>query len=188
MTDGEPAPPLAAAIRAEPVEEDRYGRLRRDLARAVASLCPRWLADRRDDLVQAAVLKVMAVEQRSEGNAALASSYLYRVAHSAVIDEIRARRRRPEVELEEEAMADERSTREPAPDAAAHGREIGRGIRDCLGGLKEERRSAVTLHLLGHSVPETARLLGWAAKRAENLVYRGLADLRDCLAGKGLAP
>ena len=30
------------------------------------------------------------------------------------------------------------------------------------------------LYLQGHSVPDTARLLGWAAKRTENLVYRGL--------------
>ena len=85
-------------------------------------------------------------------------------------------------------MATQHAAHEPAPDAAAHGREIGRVIRDCLALMKEERRTAVTLHLLGHSVPETGRLLGWAGKRAENLVYRGLADLRDCLTGKGLAP
>ena len=33
---------------------------------------------------------------------------------------------------------------------------------------------------------EVGRLLGWAAKRAENLVYRGMADLRGCLGGKGI--
>jgi RNA polymerase sigma-70 factor, ECF subfamily len=46
----------------------------------------------------------------------------------------------------------------------------------------------VTLYLQGHTVPETARILGWDAKRAENLVYRGLADLRQCLMGKGHRP
>ena len=29
---------------------------------------------------------------------------------------------------------------------------------------------------------------GWTTKRAENLVYRGLADLRQCLERKGLNP
>ena len=54
--------------------------------------------------------------------------------------------------------------------------------------MKRERRLAVTLHLQGHTVPETARILDWAAKQTENLVYRGLADLRECLMAKGLRP
>ena len=47
---------------------------------------------------------------------------------------------------------------------------------------------AVTLYLQGHSVPEAARVLDWPAKRTENLVYRGLADLRECLMKKGIQP
>ena len=35
---------------------------------------------------------------------------------------------------------------------------------------------------------EAAGILDWSAKRVENLVYRGLADLRDCLAAKGFKP
>ena len=67
-------------------------------------------------------------------------------------------------------------------------REIGQGIRDCLARLKNERRMAVTLYLQGHSVPEASRILEWSTKRTENLVYRGLADLRECLLSKGLRP
>jgi RNA polymerase sigma-70 factor (ECF subfamily) len=54
--------------------------------------------------------------------------------------------------------------------------------------MKRERRLAVILHLQGHSVREAARLLDWAFKRTENLVYRGLADLRACLQSKGMTP
>jgi RNA polymerase sigma-70 factor (ECF subfamily) len=54
--------------------------------------------------------------------------------------------------------------------------------------MKRERRLAVTLHLQGHTVPEAARILDWAAKQTENLVYRGLADLRACLMAKGIRP
>jgi RNA polymerase sigma-70 factor (ECF subfamily) len=46
----------------------------------------------------------------------------------------------------------------------------------------------VTLHLQGYSVAEAAALLAFGLKQTENLVYRGLADLRRCLAAKGLAP
>jgi RNA polymerase sigma-70 factor (ECF subfamily) len=37
-------------------------------------------------------------------------------------------------------------------------------------------------------VPEASRILDWSAKRTENLVYRGLADLRECLTLKGMRP
>ena len=74
------------------------------------------------------------------------------------------------------------------PERTAVARQIGRGIRGCLRAMKQERRLAVTLHLQGHTVPEAARLLNWAFKRTENLVYRGLSDLRACLTAKGLQP
>ena len=89
----------------EHIETVDYSRLRRDLARAVARICPRWLAGQRDDLVQAAVMRVMQVagarSSRGEGNTPLASSYVYKTAHSALVDEIRRVRRRRETELEE---------------------------------------------------------------------------------------
>ena len=169
-------------------ESGRIERLRAALDRAVARACPTWMSADRDDLVQAAVLKVMAIESRREGNEELSSSYLQRVAWSAVIDEIRVRRRRSEVPLDEGEMSELRISEATQPDVAARGREIGRGLRGCLGAMKEERRIALVLRLLGHSVPEAARRLGWSDKRTENLTYRGLADLRACLIRKGLEP
>jgi RNA polymerase sigma-70 factor (ECF subfamily) len=193
MTDSDSALRLETPGELAPEDAGLYERLRGDLVRAVRTACPSWLAASREDLVQAAMIKVMGLLRRmgpgrhGEGNGPLAASYLYRVAYSAVVDEIRARRRRPETPIEEEHLAAQ-PTPQPDPATDARGREIGRGIRGCLEGMKEERRAAVTLHLLGHSVPEAARLLGWSAKQAENLVYRGLADLRSCLERKGLAP
>jgi len=165
---------------------DEYTRLAADLARAVARVCPRWLSDGRDDLVQVALLRVMDVRRRS--GAELNAGYLRRVAWSALVDEIRARRRRREVALPEEADLAPPASREASPEEQAATREIGRGIGDCLSRLSEGRRLAVTLHLQGHTVPESAGVLGWSVKRTENLVYRGLAELRDCLSAKGLKP
>ena len=65
---------------------------------------------------------------------------------------------------------------------------MGRAIEGCLAGRAEPRRLAVTLHLQAHSVPEAAALLGWEEKRTENLVYRGMAELRRCLEGRGVTP
>jgi RNA polymerase sigma-70 factor (ECF subfamily) len=168
-----------------------YVTLRRDVARAVARLCPNWLADRRDDLVQAAVMRVMRIADGpsplGEGNRAVSTSYLYKVAYSVLVDELRRLRRRRETDLDEEGVALTASERED-PERTTASREIGRGIRECLKAMKDERRLAVTLHLQGHTVPEAARILDWAPKRTENLVYRGLADLRECLTAKGMRP
>ena len=170
--------------------------LRASLARAVTRICPSWLVDSRDDLVQAAVMRVMRIQEKSEGERELSTSYLYRVAHSALVDEIRRVRRRREVSLEggmdgEEDRVYPIATVEASgmnPEKRAAGRELGEAIRACLEKMKQERRMAVVLHLQGHTVPEAASLLSWTVKRAENLVYRGLANLRECLASKGFTP
>jgi RNA polymerase sigma-70 factor (ECF subfamily) len=170
-----------------PVDEP-YGALRERIARAVARVCPSWMAADREDLVQATWLKVRSARAGAEGNEELASSYLQRAAYSALIDELRARRRRAEVALDPVEGDEVQETRESGPEARARGREIGRGLRSCLAAMVDDRRVALTLRLLGHSVPEAARRLGWPGKRVENLVYRGLADLRACLRRKGLQP
>lgn len=134
-------------------------------------------------------MRVMQIVDRNQsegqGDRPLASSYLYRVAHSALVDEIRRVRRRRESDLDDEGV-EPVAIAQPDPERIAASREIGRGILDCLSRMSRERRLAVTLYLQGHSVPEASRVLDWTAKRTENLVYRGLADLRECLMSKGL--
>lgn len=170
------------------ITDEKYSKLRTDLSRAVARVCPAWMADRRDDLVQAAMMRVMDLNRKSEGDRELNASYLYRVAYSTLIDEIRRVRRRREVALEDDGSDHDPPAASEDPERTAASNEIGRGIRECLKAMRRERRLAVALHLQGHSVPEAARLLEWATKRTENLVYRGLSDLRDCLQTKGLRP
>lgn len=173
-----------------------WSRLRQDLERAVRSVCSGRLADRWDDLVQAAMIKILSIARRGESVDSLPASYLYKVAHSALVDEIRRVRRRQEVPIEDAVPGSGAEhtllpsepvwSGAPSPEQSATSRQIGRGIEECLGFLVPDRRRAVTLWLLGHGVPESAQLLGWSRKRVENLVYRGLADLRSCLERKGL--
>ena len=168
--------------------EDDLAAVRAALNRAVARVCPYWLADQADDLVQVALMRVMDVSRRAEGQIQFTSFYLRKAAYSAVVDEIRRRRRRQEVSLDEGDAAPMLPSAGSNPEQRQAGREIGRAIRACLERLVAPRRLAATLHLQGHTVPEVCRLMGWSEKRAENLVYRGLADLRQCLAGKGVTP
>ena len=173
----------------EPADPTDYAQLRGELARVVRSLCPKWLASRTDDLVQVALLKILELRGRVEQVQELSSFYLKRVAYSALVDEIRRLERRRESPLE---TADGEllplASGAPHPEQLQESRELGEGIRDCLSSLLRQRQLAVTLYLQGVSVVEAAKLLGWELKQTRNLVYRGLADLRQCLQRKGFRP
>lgn len=164
--------------------DDELEALRADLVRAVHRVCPRWLADRKEDLVQEALIRVAEIRRR-EPDRELQPAYLRRAAYSAMVDEIRRLRRRRETSIEGEEGTIHPPSGVPGPERASVGRELGRAIHDCLGHMVAPRRWAVTLYLQGHSGPESAELMGWTPKRTNNLVYRGLADLRSCLGEKG---
>lgn len=170
------------------VSETDYELLREKLRHAIGSVCPRWLGDRRDDLVQAAMIRVMRHERSCEGNGELASSYLWKVAYCVVVDEIRKTQRRQEVPIEDGPQELPSTSGSEDPERRCASLEIAEGISNCLAELVQSRRLAVALYLQGHTVPEAASLLGWNEKRTDNLIYRGLADLRKCLRSKGLNP
>jgi RNA polymerase sigma-70 factor (ECF subfamily) len=173
---------MAAPARAD---ADPYAELREKLLRSVRRICTGWLADRADDIVQRAIMRIISLERR-EGERERNASYLWKVAYTTTIDEIRRLRAQREDPLD--TAEPTAASPAPSPEDHATGRQVGEGIRDCMDGLVRDRQIAVTLYLQGHSVPEAARLLGWSEKRVENLVYRGLADLRACLTSKGLEP
>ncbi len=175
-----------AALAAADVD---YADLRRRLEGVLRRMCPAWLADRREDLLQVALLRVMEISRKSEKPRQFSSSYLWRAAQSAMIDEIRRLRRRREVALEEVAGADGPAFRAPHPDPErqATGRALGRQVWGCIGQLIRPRRLAVLLHLEGYAPEEAAKLMGWNMKKNYNLVHRGMEDLRSCLRTKGLS-
>ena len=74
------------------------------------------------------------------------------------------------------------------PQRQSRANEIGEAILDCLDGVVASRRRCAALYLQGHTVPEIARLLEYPESRVNNLVYRGIADLRRCLEKKGVQP
>lgn len=165
-----------------------YRRMRESLTRAVSRICPAGLRDRADDLVQVALMRVAEARRESEGGGAVPSSYLYKAAYSALVDELRRLKRRCEVSIDDETAPVVPEAPDPGPEQRAYGSEIGRAIRECLSLMRKDRRLAVMLYLQGHSVPETAGLLDWSLKRAENLLYRGREDLRRCLGSVGVTP
>lgn len=168
--------------------------IQRRLEAAIRKICPAHLRAHIDDIVQLASLRVLRVMEKSQGDEGVetpSSSYLWKVAYTTTIDEIRKMRSRDRLQQNASAAALQGGAKPGAllsPEAATEGGRIGAAIRACLDTLLDSRRRAVVLHLQGHTVPETGELLGWPRKRAENQVYRGLADLRRCLKNKGFEP
>lgn len=166
-----------------------YERLRGRLASAVRSICPAWLRSSEEDLIQAGMMAVMRIDRRREEDEGFSASYIRKVAYSAVVDEIRRLRSRKEIPLA--TVTDGTSSmRSPSlgPDRRFAAREIAASIRKCLGRLVEPRQLAVTLHLLGYRRRQIADRMGWNDKRASNLVFRGLQDLRECLRALEVTP
>lgn len=181
------AGPAEAAIAAGVAAAD-WQHLSGVIERAVTRVCPRWLAAQRDDIVQVALLRVLDVLRRREQGGIRSSSYLWQVAYTVTVDELRRVARRREVSLEEGEVGAGPVQRAPDPEQLAAGGEVGEAIRTCLQALAKPRRLAVTLHLFGFAADDARRTLGWDIKRLRNLTYRGLADLRQCLASKGVTP
>ncbi len=167
-------------------EAEEIALLRDRLVAAVRSVCPGWLHDQQQDIVQVAMIAVL---KQRQGKRRFPGSYLRKAAFTAMVDEIRRRRSRGEVPLEaddeEELVLVVASA---GPERRLMSGEISLGVRACLDRLAPPRRAAVTLHLLADNVPSIAEKMGWKRKQAENLVYRGMQDLRDCLRRKGLQP
>jgi len=162
-----------------------FAQIRSKIVISVRRVCPRWLSDRADDIVQDAMLRVMEWQKKNEDIGEPPSSYLWKVAYSATVDEIRRARRRRENQVEMEILEKQGPVDEQGPLQAAVSGDLAQALNGCLNRLKENRRLIVGFHLLGHTLAESEALSGWDGKKVQNLLYRGLADLRQCLSAKG---
>lgn len=157
------------------------------LDRAVRRSCPKWLKHLENDIAQKAALKVFRLLEREGSPEYLTGSYLYKVASSVLIDEMRSSRCASDQHQESlESMELPSQDPQESPERRVTNQQIGQGILDCLSRLLRDRRMALSLKLQGYTARETAHLLGWDDKRTENLISRGRRDLRVCLRKKGL--
>lgn len=159
----------------------------------MARYCPRDMGLQFDDIVQEASIRLIRA-LRDEREIRDLASYAYRIAATTTIDAVRRARTRREEQLRVEGETDE-DDRGPhviadppdrSPEREAERNELMRKIETALGRLAENRSRAVRLHLEGLTTAEIGGLLGWTEPKARNLVYRGLADLREALRAEGI--
>lgn len=147
------------------------------LSRYVARNCPTSLWQQREDIVQQILVRIHRLSQRRDLQ--LSRAYLKRAAKHGVCDAWRRRAHEP-VELASEPASpngdlDTQTSQARALDAAAR----------ALATLPDARRQAVLLYLQGSRISEVADALGCDRKRADNLVYRGLAAVRRTMTAQG---
>ncbi len=108
------------------------------------------------------------------------SSYIKKIVNSSVIDQLRKCRR------EEGLFKNEKRIRiaelEPAyGKEAAHNRNLEEIVGNAIEMLIDTRRQVMKLYLLNLSLQEIASYLNWSQDKTRNLLYRGLADLKNIL-------
>lgn len=121
-----------------------------------------------------------------ENIASISASYVHRTAISAAIDMMRRRRARGgdrTMSLEDEHDA---PAEQVGPEQELEQSEMAVQVERAVESIHPTRRPVVRMHLLGHSREEIAQLLGWSEAKTRNLLYRGLADVRENLVAQGV--
>ena len=112
------------------------------------------------------------------------ASYIHRIASTALIDAVRRARVRAPVAADEDTVA-QAPNPGPGPPETAEGDELSDRIEVGLSTLSSSRARAVRLYLHGYNTREIAGLCQWTEPKARNLLYRGLAELKQMLQGHG---
>jgi RNA polymerase sigma-70 factor (ECF subfamily) len=169
-----------------------YGRLIRSVVRKVCRSRP---AIDLEDVEQEVRLKLWRVISNRTAIDHL-PSYVYRVAYSVAVDQLRRIDVRPEDQFygaDDDGDGGSTGELERVPDAAAAApdriaacREAAAAVGEAVDRLSERRRQAVKLYLLGLNHTEIAAATGWTDAVARNHLYRGLGDLREALALRGI--
>jgi RNA polymerase sigma-70 factor, ECF subfamily len=138
-------------------------------------------AEAAEDAASQVFAKVLAALPRYEAREGAAAgsfrSWLFRIAHNVVVDEVRARRSHESLVVAEELAAEG-----PTPEEEAIAEERHRLLRDLLTRLPEDQRRVIELRLAGLSSAEIGEELGRRAGAVDTALWRAVARLRDLLA------
>jgi RNA polymerase sigma-70 factor (ECF subfamily) len=142
-----------------------------------------------EDLVQEVRLRLWKALESDEKILSAPASYIHRTAVSAAIDLLRRRRARRETPVRLSRPSGIAALGEsPSADRLMEQLELQESVGKAVEMLIPARRSVVKMYLAGYGREEIADLLGWTEPKTRNLLYRGLADLRETLTAMGIGP
>jgi RNA polymerase sigma-70 factor (ECF subfamily) len=166
-----------------------FSRLYESLAPSVASYVRAQGAGDPEDVTSEVFLAAFSGLGSFSGSEAQFRSWVFTIAHRRIIDDRRARTRRPPPQSldAEPGRADRRATAGSAEDEAVEAMGMER-IRDVLGQLAPDQRDVIALRVIADlSVEQAAATLGKQAGAVKALQRRALASLRRQLAGEGVS-
>jgi RNA polymerase sigma-70 factor (ECF subfamily) len=142
-----------------------------------------------EDLLQEVRLRLWKALESGEKIQSAPASYIHRTAVSAALDVLRRRRARRETPARLSRPSGlARLGESPAADRMEEELELQETVGRALEELIPARRSVVKMYLAGYGREEIADLLEWTEPKTRNLLYRGLADLREKLTDMGVGP
>ena len=145
--------------------------------------------DDASDLVQEVRVRLWHALETGEKILAVPASYVHRTAVTAALDVLRRRRARRETPVRLSRPSGESILGEaPAAEDVLGSLELEEQIGRAINSIPESRRAVVRMYLAGYGREEIATLLGWSEAKTRNLIYRGLADLRERLSAVGIGP
>lgn len=137
-----------------------------------------------DDIVQEVEIKIWKVFE-NEKNIENSTSYIKKIISSTVIDHLRKlKREKGIIALEKQKVISEQSLHYEKE--GIDEREAKEIIGKAVDALIDSRRCVVKLFLLGMTIDEISSYFDWTRDKTRNLVYRGLADLKEILKKKGI--
>lgn len=140
-----------------------------------------------DEVMQEVRIRLWRAQRTSEQIGEVSTSYVYRTASSAALDVIRRRRsRRAEFHHSLDDGDAGVAVAAPGPHGELEGSEVAEQVSRAIETIPASRRPVVRMYLAGYPREEIAALMGWTEGKTRNLLYRGLADLRDRLTCMGV--
>lgn len=151
----------------------------------IHAVCNRMCNDRgdADDAAQNALVSIARGLDRFDGRSSL-SSWIYRIATNACLDELRKQRRRPEpVDLALLPAGNEPTSTQESPEAGVIAGETRGELAGALSELPEEFRVAVVLRDVADlDYASIAEITGVAIGTVRSRIARGRGRLADILA------
>jgi len=137
-----------------------------------------------DDISQEIKIKIWRL-LHSEKNIKNHASYIKKIVNSSVIDLLRKWKRDQGIMLAEKQKKVS-EIKKDYPIAISLEENLRDTVAEAVDSLIESRRKVVRLHLMDMTIEEISAYFNWSTDKTRNLLYRGLADLKNLLRNKDI--